>query len=103
VISSIEETIYAGDELTISAAVRPGPFLAENLCVEVYHGKLDHEGKIRKGFRKRMAPEGKKGDMMMYKASIPCELGGRYGFTVRVLPGHKDLATDFLPGFVKWA
>ncbi|MBF0431344.1 MAG: alpha-glucan family phosphorylase [Fibrobacteria bacterium] len=103
VISSREETMYAGDELTVTANVKLGSFMPENIRVEVYHGRLNSKNKITKGYRVRMQHHKDKDDLTIFKATIPCEQGGHYGFTVRLLPGHKNLATEFLPGYILWA
>ena len=38
-----------------------------------------------------------------YTASFSCEQAGRYGFTVRVVPSHEDLASASEMGLAAWA
>ena len=101
--SNVKEVMYAGDELSVTALVDLHNFKSENVIVEVYHGSLNNLNQIEKGYRVRMEPNGKKGDLIKFKISIPCQTGGHYGYTVRLLPGHANLAEEFLPGRMKWA
>ncbi|MBI4873913.1 MAG: hypothetical protein HY822_04680, partial [Acidobacteria bacterium] len=34
---------------------------------------------------------------------VVCGKSGRHGYTVRVMPYHRDLTTPFLPGLIVWA
>jgi starch phosphorylase len=38
-----------------------------------------------------------------YRGQVSCDRAGRYGFTVRVVPAHVDLATPVELGLVAWA
>jgi hypothetical protein len=38
-----------------------------------------------------------------YRGTFACDAAGRYGFTVRVLPVHDDLAASAELGRVAWA
>jgi hypothetical protein len=42
-------------------------------------------------------------DTHRYSASFSCEQAGRYGFTVRVVPSHEDLASATEMGLAAWA
>ncbi len=101
--SNVTEVMYVGNELQVTAQVNLGKFKPENIIVEVYHGSLSAQNNIEKGYRVRMEPESGEGSIVNFKGSIPCQTGGRYGFSVRLLPGHKNLAVQFLPGLIKWA
>ena len=42
------------------------------------------------------------GSTWLFTGTIPCRSSGQYGFAVRVLPQHADLANPFEPGLVCW-
>ena len=43
------------------------------------------------------------GDQVRYRGTFSCDTPGRYGFTVRVLPAHEDLAASAEMGRIAWA
>ena len=80
-----------------------GAIRAEDVKVEVYHGILDINGdKIIGPQRTQMEKIATEGELTIFEAKIPCDRGGRYGYTVRVLLGNKHLAEEFVPTFIKW-
>jgi starch phosphorylase len=40
--------------------------------------------------------------MVVFEGRVPCRSSGQYGYTVRVLPKHANLANPFEPGLVAW-
>ena len=38
-----------------------------------------------------------------YQGAVPCARTGHRGYAVRVLPGHPELMTPFLPGLIRWS
>ncbi len=100
--SPINDFIYKGTELEVRAKLRLGEVLPENVIVECYHGPLDADNHIKHPQRVRMKVEMPEDDITTFLTRIPCTRGGHYGYTVRILPGHQDLALEFIPGFLKW-
>lgn len=98
-----QEVIYSGTEVCIKAKVRLGNIKADDLIVEVFYGNLDNDDQIKEPFRQRMSKESTDGTTTTFAVNIPCPQGGRYGYTVRILPGHKNLSESFVPGLIKWA
>ena len=41
--------------------------------------------------------------VLVYKGNIVCQYAGRYGFSLRVVPGHYALPHRLIPGLVVWA
>lgn len=99
----VVEVMYTGDNLNIVAWVKLGELKPEDVQVEVYHGPMGMTGEIDPAYRVPMTADGKDGDATVYKSSVAFRQGGEYGVTVRVLPGHKELACTLLPGRMKWA
>ena len=52
--------------------------------------------------RQRVGPADKAGHYK-YNGSFACEHAGRYGFSVRVVPAHPDLADPVEMGCIVWA
>ena len=99
-----EDVIFSGTEVSIVAKIKLGDISPENINVEVYHGVMTlTDEKIMEPHRTSMENVRMDGDVAIFEASIPCDSGGRYGYTVRVLPGHKNLAEEFTPGLIKWS
>ena len=94
----------AGETFTVRARVRLGTLAPGDVAVEVYHGRVDARGELvdpavaPAAFATRVAD-----GASVFEAAVRLERGGgQYGFTVRVLPSHPDLA--FLrPGLIAWA
>jgi hypothetical protein len=44
------------------------------------------------------------GGVYAYEAAdVPCHGSGSHGYTLRVLPYHRDEGRAFLPGLIRWA
>ncbi len=97
------EFIHSGSEVSISAQIKLGECQADNLIVEVYHGVLDGQQNISDPKREKMDFERCKDGISVFTASIHCVKGGHYGYAVRVLPGHQNLATEYMPELIKWS
>jgi starch phosphorylase len=95
-------SLRRGEQLRVSTQVRLGTLSAENVCCEVYHGVLEG-GELSDPQRAQMDAVSTEGDVTTFEASIQCQRGGRYAYTVRVLPGHPNLPVNMLPNMVKWA
>ncbi len=97
------DSILSGSNVAIKAKIHLGVINPEDVKVEVYHGILDINGdKIIDPQRTQMKKIDQETDLTIFEAQIPCDRGGRYGYTVRVLLGNKHLAEEFLPSFIKW-
>ncbi len=97
-----KESVYAGSDVSIKAKVNLNNLKPENLIIEVYHGNYGADGIIKNPTRTEMSVTGTSGATTIYETNIPCVQGGRYGYTVRALPGHKNLSEQFIPDFIKW-
>lgn len=97
-----KEVIYSGSEVSVTAKIRIGNIKPEHLVVEAYHGTVNNEDEIENPIRTRMNVEEQNADFSIFKAMIPCTQGGRYGYTVRVFPGHENLVQENIPELIKW-
>jgi hypothetical protein len=48
-------------------------------------------------YSKELAP-----NRHLFTGTIDCRTSGRQGFAIRILPGHKDMASPFEPGLITW-
>jgi starch phosphorylase len=96
------DLIYKGAELEVRAKIRLSDVKAENVIVECYHGMLDMNDEIVDGQRQRMDQDGQEDDCTIFYTTMKCGTAGHYGYTVRILPGHANLAVEFLPELMKW-
>ena len=93
-----------GGEVDVRAWVRTGTLAAADVVPQVYLGKL-HEG------RDLVEPEivpmenqgATEGDVVLFRAVIPCRTSGTHGLTVRVVPHHVDLGQPHETGLITWA
>ena len=81
-----------------------------DVSVELAHGPVGADGGLAAAAVVPMAPAGPEGDggvgragALRYRATFSCEQAGRYGFTVRVVPSHEDLASATEMGLAAWA
>jgi starch phosphorylase len=91
--------------MTVRAHVRLGALRPDDVLVELYMGRLDANGEICDAVPIAMQPApAPAGDPWLFEARMEPRLrSGRHGYTVRVLPFHRDLVTPYLPGLITWA
>lgn len=94
--------LATGEEFSVKAALKLEDFPLDNLTVELFLGALGSHNQLEQGGRVPMEVVGNDGPLTVFKASVRCQKGGRYGYSVSVRPNHPDLAAKFLPGLIKW-
>jgi starch phosphorylase len=92
-----------GDKVTVFASVHLGPLSPEEVCVELYYGKVSPSGTIEESQKAEMKAVSQQENFYRYEVQIECTATGRQGHTVRILPKHKNLVHPYLPGLIKWA
>ncbi|HSW46855.1 MAG TPA: alpha-glucan family phosphorylase [Phycisphaerae bacterium] len=107
-INSVEadlpEVAMVGNQLPVKAQVRLGSLDPKEVSVELYYGPLDARGLITLGSSSPLHCEGKNGsaDSYNYTGVIPCEYSGHYGYALRILPHHPEMAARYHVGLVRW-
>jgi starch phosphorylase len=92
--------------LNVRAHVHLGALAPEDVCVQLYMGRLEKAGEITAAEKIAMRPGGHdtQGVWVFDAAGVSCSASGLHGYTVRVLPQHPDLpASAFQPGLISWA
>ena len=87
------------------ARVRLHQLRPEDVSVQLYLGRINSQGEIVEARAEPMRPlrQHEEGVWLFESDPVVCYRSGLHGYTVRVLPHHPDLVTDFLPGLVAWA
>jgi starch phosphorylase len=93
-----------GDERTVDAVVCLGPLSGADVSVQLVHGPVGSGDELESPSITTMDQVERIDDeRVRHRASFTCEAAGRYGFTVRVLPAHDDLAASAEMGRIAWA
>jgi starch phosphorylase len=93
-----------GEERAMTVTVDLGSLEPADVAVQVLHGPVGGGDEIQQPERLDLTPAGTDdAGRARWAGSIRCGRAGRYGFTVRVVPDHADLATPVELGLVTWA
>jgi starch phosphorylase len=93
-----------GDERVVEAVVSLGSLSGDDVEVQLVHGIVGQGDEIEHPRTTAMTEVERVDDAhVRYRGGFACEAAGRYGFTVRVLPVHPDLAASAEMGRVAWA
>ena len=103
VISDEGRDIPIGDKLEITAKVVLGELSTDDVTVEAYFGRLDHQSEFKERETKELLPVSLEGGVQIFKGEIVCSGTGRFGYTVRIVPSKKKLENPFAMGLVAWA
>jgi starch phosphorylase len=93
-----------GGSRTVEAVVALGDLGADDVDVQLVHGPVGQGGELTERAIVSMAAVGAADDAhARYAGELSTERAGRYGFTVRVVPRHPDLASPVELGLAAWA
>lgn len=101
--SDAKPIMERGQNVWVSALVRLGGLLPEEVQVELVFGELRANGDFGESRRLEMQAQEKRGEEWLYRVKLSCGHTGRQGFALRILPRHQALIHPFLPGFIHWA
>jgi len=103
-VSSETGSLELGDVRTVTAQVHLGTLGPGDVTVELVHGQVGQGDEIADPERLAMVVDGDGDDgCARYRGRFTVGATGRYGFTVRVLPSHEDLANPVELGRIAWA
>ncbi|HEX2700540.1 MAG TPA: alpha-glucan family phosphorylase [Acidimicrobiales bacterium] len=94
-----------GTEREVRATISLGKLTGENVMAQLVYGPVGPNDELVSPTKVAMTLEGPDGPpgRHSYVGRFSVEQAGRYGFTVRVVPAHPDLATPVEMGCVAWA
>jgi starch phosphorylase len=97
------EVLRTGDEIAVHAEVKLGELIPDDVAVELYHGPISDQEVITEAHTEKMEVQDSSNGVHVYKGTIICQSAGRYGFSVRVAPGHYALPHHLIPERIVWA
>ncbi|MFH1749022.1 MAG: alpha-glucan family phosphorylase [Planctomycetota bacterium] len=97
------EVLKVGDEWPVHVKVHLGSIESKDVAVEIYVGTLGATDEITDGRPISMQHVQQESDgVHLFDGVMPCEISGRHGFAIRVVPSHADLADRRDQGLVVW-
>jgi len=101
--SAAPPDVVVRDNLTVRAQVHLGGMAPDQVAVELYYGSLDPNGNISGGKTEVMEPVESIGDSHWYETqALSFATSGKHGFTVRILPHHRDLVSPHELRLIRW-
>ncbi len=102
--ADLPEIATVGNKLPVEAQVRLGSVEPNEVSVELYYGPLDARGLITMGSAAPLQCMGRNGEAGCYRYAgvIPCEYSGHYGYALRIVPHHPEMAARYHIGLVRW-
>jgi len=102
-IRDSSEPYRVGDSFRVTSEVNLGEFRPDEVDVELYYGHLESLEKLSASRIEPMTVVEEKGDgKYLYGCNLNCDISGRFGFTVRVLPAG-DARVKSTPRLLTWA
>jgi starch phosphorylase len=93
-----------GEDRAVAVTVGLGALAPADVAVQVLHGPVGAADEIQQPEVLTLTHQGTDdAGRARSTGSFRCTRSGRYGFTVRVVPSHPDLATPVELGLVAWA
>ncbi len=93
-IQGVGDTVNLGTEVEIRAYVALGDLKPHDVIVQVVHGRVDSFDVIVDARTPAMdAIEGYEGNRWLYSLKLNLAQNGPFGYTVRILPNHRGLAS----------
>ncbi len=102
-INSVEtsqgQILHVGDKIEIRTKVALGELTAADVAVEIFYGQVTSDGQITHGQSLPLTLDGDN----TFVGCLPLQKSGRWGYTVRVRPHHRDLHSICDTGVITWA
>lgn len=93
-----------GAKANVTALVQLGHLKPENVKVQLYVGSLDTRGDIVDGIAQDMDVVTDNGNgQFSFKTTFKYSRSGDHGLSVRVVPEHEYMHTNFHPNLITWA
>jgi len=104
-VDSSELVTDLGVTRRATADVSLGDLEPTEVAVELLHGPVSAGDELAnwQTVRMELKGSGPTTGTTLWEGSFVCDVAGRHGFTVRVLPSHEDLQFPLEMGCVTWA
>ncbi|QXC63136.1 alpha-glucan family phosphorylase [Aquihabitans sp. G128] len=98
------DSVEASDDIADLGATREvcvtvalGDLVPDDVAVQLVHGRVGQHDELEAPATTTLACDDPSARPAVYRGAVPCDLPGRYGFTVRVAPANADLPTPPRP------
>ena len=99
--SGIPQQATAGDTLQVRVVAALGDLSADDVAVELVYGTIDDDDRISGATVQRLSPTGEHTDEgLVFAGEHALDATGTFGYTVRIVPSHDGLASDFELGLI---
>ncbi|HVE76682.1 MAG TPA: alpha-glucan family phosphorylase [Actinomycetota bacterium] len=104
-VDSDSSVANLGTSRRVHAVIGLGGLRRKDVEVQLIHGPVASSDELYNTQVTKMSLEGAEGDggSFRYEGSFKCDVAGRYGFAVRVVPSHEFLPSYVEVGAVTWA
>lgn len=92
-----------GDLRSVTATVAVGDLSTDDVTVQLAHGPVGANGELIDPAIEHMSPGDWTDGVCTFEGAFSAARAGLYGFTVRVVPAHDDLANSMELGLITWA
>lgn len=93
-----------GEARSIVATIQVGSLSLSDITVQLGHGRVGANGEIGSPTLIEMTPDGDPADgTCTYRGTFTASESGLYGYAVRVLPNHENLAHPTAMNLIAWA
>ncbi len=99
--ADIESDVLVGETGNVVAVLELGALAPEDVTVEVVYGRIGPDFQIDEAGAVPMSFEGREDSAAVFKGIVPCIRSGKFGFALRLLPRHSDLANPYQTGLIK--
>lgn len=93
--------VLVGATGNVMAWVELGALNPQDVTVEVVYGRIAADFQIEEAGAVPMVFDSLDGAASLFKGVVPCIRSGKFGFALRVLPRHPDLANPYQTGLIK--
>ncbi len=94
------EIPQVGTNLAVRATVELGGLAPDDVDVQALYGRVDASDDIDESSTSSLAPVGDRAGPLRYEGTVPLDRAGAFGWTIRVLPRHRLLASPAELGLV---
>jgi starch phosphorylase len=96
-----EETVV-GATGRVKAWLESAPLLPQDIAIEVVYGRIREDFQIQEtGAVPMRYVSTDANNRNLFEGIVPCIMGGKMGFAIRILPRHRDLPNPYQMGLVR--
>ena len=102
--ADLPSTLKVGSQVPLTARVQLGELSPQDVCVELYAGKLNAQHDIQEATTVPLQHVDQSEErLFIFQGEYLCTNSGSHGYTLRVVPHHEDLKDSLELGLVCWA